>query len=261
MNQSAATVEFKANRNVSASTSVDPEEVARFERLASAWWDPQGVFWPLHGLNRFRSSYLLDVLTDAKVPGSLVGRTVLDIGCGGGLLSEEMARAGAQVTGIDVVGRNVEIARRHANESGLCIDYLNSTAEQLAASGQRFDIVLNMEVVEHVSDLGGFLEACAELVRPGGQMVVSTINRTALAWLFAIFGAEYVLRWLPRGTHQWPRFVKPDELKDWLEDSGLHLKRQVGVRVNPFNRSFHLSRNLQVNYMALYERSPGLQPD
>ena len=261
MNHPAETAGLATNAPLPASTSVDPEEVVRFERLADAWWDPQGVFWPLHGLNRFRSVYLLDLFGDVTSPRPLAGRTVLDIGCGGGLLSESMARAGAHVTGIDVVARNVEIARRHAEESGLSIDYLNSTAEQMAASGKRFDIVLNMEVVEHVSELGGFLEACGQLVGPGGQIMVSTINRTALAWLFAILGAEYILRWLPRGTHQWRRFVKPGELKDWLEQAGLQLEHQVGVRVNPFNRSFHLSRNLRVNYMALYRRSPSFQPD
>ncbi len=256
MSRAAATMGQGTHGGLSRTTSIDPEEVARFERLANAWWDPEGVFWPLHKLNRFRSSVLLQHLTESAGRNPLSGRTVLDIGCGGGLLSEEMARAGAQVTGIDVVGHNVEIARRHAEVSGLKINYLHSEAEQLVALGHRFDIVLNMEVVEHVNNLGGFLKACAQLVSPGGQMVISTINRTALAWLFAIFGAEYVLRWLPRGTHQWRKFVKPIELKDELENAGLQLNSQFGVRVNPFNRSFHLSRSLRINYMALYQRSP-----
>ena len=198
--------------------NVDPEEAARYAALASTWWDPRGPFWPLHRLNALRTEYLRQELSRmfAREPGKntpLAGLEVLDVGCGGGILSESMARLGARVHGIDVVERNIAIAAGHAADSGLEVRYETCTVSSLVARGLAYDVVLNMEVVEHVPDVKAFMADCAHLVKPGGAMAVATINRTPRAWLFAIFGAEYVLRWLPRGTHQWRRFVTPLEVE------------------------------------------------
>ena len=179
---------------------------------------------------------------------------MLDIGCGGGILSEAMARLGARVVGIDVVERNIAIARLHAETSGVAVEYRHVAAETLAGQGERYDVVLNMEVVEHVADLPGFLQAGGQLVRPGGLMVIATLNRTALSWLFAIIGAEYILRWLPRGTHRWRRFPKPRELERLLARDGLRVTARTGVRVNPFTRCFRLTRLMAVNYMLVAEK-------
>jgi 2-polyprenyl-6-hydroxyphenyl methylase/3-demethylubiquinone-9 3-methyltransferase len=245
--------------NPTHSPSADPDEVRRFTALADRWWDPSGPFWPLHTLNRLRSAWLAGHLAPlaagtgtAQAP--LRGLRVLDIGCGGGILAESMARLGASVTGIDIVERNVLIARRHALLSGLAIDYRATGVEPLAASGVRFDAVLNMEVVEHVTGVDPFLDACATLVRPGGAMAVATINRTPLAWLTAIVAAEYLLRWLPRGTHHWSKFPKPHEVERALVRNGLAVTARTGVGVNPLTRRMHLSRSLAVNYMLLAVR-------
>jgi 2-polyprenyl-6-hydroxyphenyl methylase/3-demethylubiquinone-9 3-methyltransferase len=231
--------------------SVDPEQVAFYTRLADTWWDPDGPFWPLHVLNRLRARWIVERLAgvpDADAP--LAGLRVLDIGCGGGLLSEAMARAGAEVTGIDVTERNVEVARLHAERAGISVRYRHVAAETLAAEGAAFDVVLNMEVVEHVADLSGFLDACAALVRPDGHMFVATLNRTLAGFVIGIVGAEYVARVLPKGTHQWSRFVRPEELAGHLGRGGLSIEARTGVRVNPFARRMTLTSWLGVNYMV-----------
>ncbi len=240
--------------------SVDPEEVAYYSRLAHTWWDATGPFWPLHRLNGVRVSWLRRHFlhhfgSDALGPLPLAGVAMLDIGCGGGILSESMARLGAAVTGIDVVEKNIRVATLHAAEQGLTIDYRVESAEGLAEEGVQFDVVLNMEVVEHVADLPGFMDACCALVRPGGLMAVATLNRTFVSWLFAIVGAEYVLRWLPRGTHRWRRFVTPAETEQLLIAGGLAPIDSSGVRVNPFTRQLHLTGYQGVNYMVLAEKS------
>lgn len=245
-----------------AASSVDPNEVAYYQRLADLWWDHSGPFWPLHRLNALRIGYVRDAACrnlglDPRAPRPLAGVRVLDIGCGGGLLSESVARLGALVHGIDPTERNIVIARQHLAVSGLEVHYQATTAEALAAQGARYDLVLNMEVVEHVADLEGFLAACATLVRPGGVMVVATINRTALSWLFAIVGAEYVLGWLPRGTHRWDRFRRPAEVARQLAAHGLRRVGQRGVRVNPLTRRFALSRWVGVNYMLVAVKEAG----
>ncbi len=241
---------------MTTNSSIDPNEVAYYERLAHSWWDASGPFWPLHRLNELRVDYLRHCLSehfnrDALAPLPLTGLRILDIGCGGGILSEAMARLGASVEGVDVVERNIVIARHHAQETGLDIQYRMVSAEALRAEGTTYDVVLNMEVVEHVSDLRAFLHACCQLVNPGGSMAIATINRSFLSWLFAIAGAEYILRWLPRGTHQWRRFPKPKELEQLIARDGLRVNAKTGVRVNPFTRSFALTPIMAVNYMLV----------
>ena len=238
---------------------IDPNEVAFFEKLAHRWWDEQGPFWPLHKLNRFRVDYIRAQLCrlfarEATAPRPLEGLRLLDIGCGGGILSESMARLGAQVTGTEITEKNVRVSQLHADWSGLEIDYRLATVHDLAAAGETFDAVLNMEVVEHVEHLPDFLADCARLVRPGGVMVVATINRTPLAWLMAIIGAERIMGWLPKGTHHYRKLVKPEELMQGLGDQLVPLDR-TGVRVNPFNRAFSFSRSMAVNYMMLFRRT------
>jgi len=240
-------------------TSIDPAEVAHYTALAGTWWDKKGPFWPLHRLNELRIVYIRDMLCrhlhrDASVPSPLAGIRALDIGCGGGILSESMAALGATVHGIDVVERNIGIARTHARQSNLDVHYQAISAETLAQQGARYDVVLNMEVVEHVADLPGFLRACSALVKADGLMFVATINRTPLSWLTAIIGAEYILRWLPRGTHRWQRFPKPEELEQLLSNNGLRLIARTGVRVNPFTRHMSLTSFMGVNYMLLAEK-------
>lgn len=250
---------MEAARQVSTTGSVDPREVEHYRRLAETWWDPAGPFWPLHRLNDVRVPWIRERVRRhfAAEPGAerpLAGLTVLDIGCGGGLLSESMARLGASVHGIDVVDRNIAIAEEHAAESGLDIRYEHVTAEELAQRRHRYDVVLNMEVVEHVADLPGFLAAACDLLKTRGQMFVATINRTPLAWLFAIFGAEYVLRWLPRGTHRYRLLRKPAEVQALLERDGLRVQDRTGVRVDPFRKTLSLTGNMRVNYMLCASR-------
>lgn len=240
--------------------TVDPDEVARFAAMAEQWWDPRGKFRPLHELNPTRVKYIRDRALshfgrDAGA-GSLkplAGLRVLDIGCGGGLLCEPLARLGAQVTGIDAATKNIEIARLHAGQAGLEIDYRVQTAEELVGR-ESFDIVLSMEVVEHVADPALFLKSCAQLVRPGGMLVAATLNRTARSYALAIVGVEYVLRWLPRGTHDWKKFLRPSELARGLRNGGLAVREIVGVSFNPINRSWSLSSDLAVNYMVMAEK-------
>ena len=242
-----------------ASPSVDPDEVARFGRMAARWWDANGPMRALHRLNPVRLAYLRDAACrsfgrDARAPFPLSGLTVLDVGCGGGILSEPLARLGATVTGLDPAAGNIAVAKRHAQEAGLAIDYRGETVEQVAARGERFDMVLAMEVVEHVFDVDAFVEACGRAVKPGGLLGLSTINRTMRAFALAIVGAEYVLRWLPRGTHEWDKFVTPDELEDAVTRAGLSVTGVSGVVYNPLRDAWTLSRDTSVNYMALAER-------
>jgi len=241
-------------------TSIDPNEVAFYERLSDLWWNLAGPFWPLHRMNSLRVHYVRDMLTqhfgvDGALPSPLAGLRVLDIGCGGGILSEAVARMGCDVHGVDVADKNVRIARTHAGQSGLMINYETASAEILAGRGEQYDVVLNMEVVEHVAELAFFLDACMRLVKPGGLMVIATINRTLASWLGAIVMAEYVLRWLPQGTHRWRRFPKPVELENLLVGGGLSVIARTGVRVNPFGPSFHLTAYMGINYILVAEKS------
>lgn len=242
-----------------AATTVDPAEIERFSRIAEAWWDPSGKFAPLHRLNPLRIGYIRDQAArhwrrDALSGGPMAGLDLLDIGCGGGLLSEPMTRLGAGVTGIDASERNVAIARQHADKQGLAIDYRVQSAEALVEEGRQFDIVLALEIVEHVTDAGLFLKSCGRLVKPGGLLFLSTLNRTAKAWALAIAGAEYVMRWLPRGTHDWRKFLKPSEAVDGLRAGGIETREIVGVIYNPLSRAWSLSkRDLDVNYMLYGE--------
>ena len=238
--------------SVTTATTTNQQELRRFNELAATWWDPAGPMWPLHKLNGVRLPFILDALAaqglaDRRGQNPLQGLQVLDIGCGAGLLSESLAALGARVTGVDPAERNIEIARSHASEMGLDIDYRHGSVESL---GERaFDIVLNMEVVEHVENLEVFMQRCCELTRPGGMQFLATINRNALSWLVAIFGAEYVLRWLPRGTHQWRKFVKPAEAQALLRQGGLDVLATRGVSVNPITRAYRVTEFAGVNYM------------
>jgi 2-polyprenyl-6-hydroxyphenyl methylase/3-demethylubiquinone-9 3-methyltransferase len=245
------------------SPTIDPDEVARFDRLARDWWDPKGPMRPLHRLNPLRLQYIRDEACrrfsrDARSARPLEGLTVLDVGCGGGMLSEPMARLGAAATGLDPAPANVAVARLHAERSGLSIDYREDGVEAVAARGERFDLVLAMEVVEHVADVPAFVAACCRTVEPGGLLVMATINRTLRAYALAIVGAEYVLGWLPRGTHQWEKFVTPDELEDAIRAGGLSVSDVRGVVYDPFSDGWALARDTGVNYMIAAERgAPG----
>jgi 2-polyprenyl-6-hydroxyphenyl methylase/3-demethylubiquinone-9 3-methyltransferase len=241
--------------DAAAGPSVDPAEIARFAAMADEWWDPTGKFRPLHKFNPVRLGYIRDRLSahfgrDPLAPRPLDGLRVLDIGCGGGLVCEPMARLGAAVTGIDASAKNIGIASNHAGRMGLAVDYRHTTAEALVAAGERFDVVLSLEVVEHVADPSRFLADCGTLVRPGGAMVVATLNRTPKAILLAIVGAEYVLGWLPRGTHEWRKFVRPGEVADALRGPGLAVADMTGVSFNPILDVWRLGRDLDVNYMV-----------
>ncbi|MGL4396933.1 MAG: bifunctional 2-polyprenyl-6-hydroxyphenol methylase/3-demethylubiquinol 3-O-methyltransferase UbiG [Hyphomicrobium sp.] len=238
-----------------AGATLDPEEVARFSRLAAEWWNPVGKFRPLHQIGPPRLSFIRDAAErhfglDPKSARPLSGLTALDIGCGGGLVSEPLARLGARVTGIDPAERNIAIARGHAEPQGLAIDYRATRIEDIAAAGEQYDIVACLEVVEHVPDVAAFIAECAKAVRPGGLIVLSTINRTFKAWALAIVGAEYVLRWLPRGTHQWDRFVTPAELAQHCEAAGLTAPRFAGMAYNPLRDDWTLASDTDVNYLA-----------
>ncbi len=240
--------------------TVDPREVEYYTNLAATWWDTTGPFWPLHKLNALRLDYIRDHLCrrfdcDAGGAAPLAGLRVLDVGCGGGILAESMAQLGAQVTGIDVVEKNIRIAQLHAASGNLDIDYRQVTASEMADTGQVFDVVLNMEVVEHVADVEAFMRDCNRLVADGGVTFVATINRTWLAWLFAIVGAEYILRWLPRGTHRWTMFRKPAEIEALLRQGGIDVADRVGVAANPFARTLRLVGSTHVNYMMFCKRA------
>lgn len=243
-----------------ASTTIDPAEVARFEQIAETWWDPDSPMKVLHKFNPVRLAYIRDEACrrfgrDPRSARSLEGLTVLDVGCGGGVLSEPLARLGARVTGLDPAPTNISVARLHAERAGVPVDFRNETVEAVVARGETFDMVLAMEVVEHVADVQAFVKACAQAVKPGGCLVMATINRTLRSFASAIVGAEYILRWLPKGTHEWDRFVTPGELTDALGQAGFGVNDLTGVGYNPLRDSWSLSRDLSVNYMLLASRT------
>ncbi|WP_321333917.1 bifunctional 2-polyprenyl-6-hydroxyphenol methylase/3-demethylubiquinol 3-O-methyltransferase UbiG [Breoghania sp.] len=240
-------------------TTVDDAEVARFSAMADDWWDPTGKFRPLHKFSPVRLGYIKEHVsahygrkpTDTQ---ALKGLRCLDIGCGGGLLSEPMSRLGAAMVGVDPSPVNIEVARLHAERTGLDIDYRAATAEELAADGEMFDVIFNMEVVEHVADVPAYLEACAKMVKPGGLMFLATINRTLKAYALAIVAAERVLRWLPPGTHNYEKLVRPNEIEGPLTNAGMTLIEQCGVTYNPLFDRWGRSRDMDVNYMMLFTR-------
>lgn len=237
---------------VNASVTPIQREVNQFDALADVWWDDTGVMWPLHKLNQLRVPFISDAIHRHFRCSSLAELTVLDIGCGAGLLSEAMARLGAAVTGVDPAPRNIAMAKRHAKAEHLPIEYLEGDINEVKE--RVFDVVLNMEVIEHVDDLSGFMQACNAVVAPGGLHIVATLNRNLKSLVVAIVGAEYVLGWLPKGTHQWRQFVKPKELRSFLTDAGLSVLSEAGVAVNPFNRAYRITQNTSVNYMMVAER-------
>jgi 2-polyprenyl-6-hydroxyphenyl methylase / 3-demethylubiquinone-9 3-methyltransferase len=249
---------MQADPTESAAT-VDPAEIRKFERMAAEWWDPDGKFRPLHKLNPARLAYVRDVAVahfgrDLKAGRPLSGLRLLDIGCGGGLLTEPLTRLGATTAGVDPAPTNIEVARLHAALSNLAIDYRATTAEALVEAGELFDVVLAMEVVEHVADVGAFIDACAALVRPNGLLFVATINRTAKAFALAIVGAEYLLRWLPRGTHDYSKLVRPEELEAALKAAGLSIAGRTGVRYSPLTDRWSRTADMDVNYMLAAQK-------
>ena len=230
--------------------NVDPAEIAKFEALASRWWDPHSEFKPLHDINPLRLDFI------DKRAGGLAGKTVLDVGCGGGILSESMARLGARVTGIDMGEAPLAVAELHLKESGVRVDYRRISAEELASQQPgAFDVVTCLEMLEHVPDPASTVRSLATLVRPGGQVFVSTINRNPKSFLFAIVGAEYVLNLLPRGTHEYMKFIKPSELEQWLRAAGLGLRELTGMHYNPITKHYSLGPGVDVNYLAFAERA------
>jgi 2-polyprenyl-6-hydroxyphenyl methylase / 3-demethylubiquinone-9 3-methyltransferase len=238
-------------------STVDPDEIAKFSRLSAEWWNPNGKMAPLHKINPLRLTYIRDAAArkfqrNVRSLNCLSGLRILDIGCGAGLLCEPLTRLGAQVIGVDPSASNIAAARLHADKGHLSIDYRCTTVEEMDVR-ERFDLVLAMEVVEHVSDVGMFVSRCAAMLKPGGLMVVSTLSRTWKSFAFAIVGAEYVLRWLPRGTHQWDKFITPDELAKYLLDNRLVITEQTGVIYSPFADRWSLSSDTDVNYMVIAE--------
>ena len=237
-------------------STIDDQEIAKFEAMAAEWWDPNGKFKPLHMLNPCRLDYITRQIAaefgrDLTKTAPFTGLRILDIGCGGGLLSEPMARLGAEVVGADAAERNIPVARVHAEAQGLAIDYRHTTAEDIAAKGETFDVILNMEVVEHVAEPQAFLDACYTLLNPGGLMTCSTINRNPKSFAVAIVGAEYIMKWLPKGTHEWSKFITPDELCTMLSKAGLDPVDRTGFVFNPVAWSWSLSdRDLSVNYVT-----------
>jgi len=243
------------------SASIDPQEVERFSALAASWWDPKGAMAPLHRMNPTRLRFLRETLLrhfgrDPLGLKPFTGLRLIDIGCGGGLVSEPMARLGFAVTGIDASEANLAVAREHAQAGGLAIDYGAASIEAVAEGSERFDVALALEVVEHVADVDGFLAATAAVLRPGGMLIASTLNRTAKSYLFAIVGAEYVLRWLPRGTHRWDRFLRPSELGAGLRRSGLTLRELRGL-TRDLTGEWRVGTDLSVNYFAVATRTSG----
>ena len=236
-------------------SSINKKEIEKFSNMADEWWDPHGKFKPLHKFNPIRIKYIKENIieqfkTKNKV-NPLSGINILDIGCGGGLLSEPMSRLGANITGIDASIKNIKIAKLHANKNGLKINYICSSPEKLKIS-KKFDVILNMEIVEHVEDISFFLKSCSKLLKKNGLMFVATINKTLKSYLFAIVGAEYVLRWLPIGTHEWEKFVKPEELKDILTKNYLSLKKIDGMHFNIIKDEWSITNDISVNYIAKF---------
>ena len=245
--------------STSLTSSVDPAEVAKFSKLAAEWWDPSGKFAPLHKFNPVRLAFIREQAVarfqrDRQSLRPFEGLSLLDIGCGGGLLSEPMARLGFAVTGADASEKNIGTARAHAAQSGAQVDYRVATAEGLAEAGESFDVVLNMEVVEHVADVGAYLAACARLVKPGGITIVATINKTLKSLFLAKFAAEYVLQWMPKGTHDWNRFLAPENIQKSLQETGLTILKTQGVFFDVLTWDWRLSNDVDVNYMIVAAR-------
>jgi 2-polyprenyl-6-hydroxyphenyl methylase/3-demethylubiquinone-9 3-methyltransferase len=240
--------------------SVDPDEVERFSRIAAEWWNPHGKFGPLHRFNPVRLQFIRDECLvrfdrDPRARRPFEGLSLLDIGCGGGLLAEPMTRLGFSVLGVDASERNVAVASTHSAEQGLSIDYRAGAVEDLAAEGAGpFDVILNMEVIEHVAEPGDYLRACAGLLAPGGLMIVATLNRTLKAFALAKLGAEYVLRWLPAGTHDWAKFLRPDELRSFLAQQPVEIDGPFGITFNPLTGRWRPSSDCDVNYMMTVRR-------
>lgn len=252
-------VKDKLDHRGTSAVTVDPKEIERFAALAQEWWKPDGKFGPVHAFNAVRQAYIMDSLCrhfvrDETSQDALAGLRILDVGCGAGLLCEPLARRGAHVVGIDATSRNVDIARDHAAKGGLSIDYRHALADSLLQAGESFDAVLNTEVIEHVADQPQLMSDCCHLVRPDGTMIVATLNRTLRAFAKAIVGAEYVLRWLPKGTHDWRRFVKPDEISAMIAPHGFRAADVTGVSFNPVSNVWRLSKDASVNYMLAAER-------
>ena len=236
-------------------TSVNKKEIDKFSKMANEWWDPEGKFKPLHKFNPIRIKYIKEnIINNFKLKNKLrplSGINILDIGCGGGLLSEPMSRMGANVTGIDASDKNIKIAKLHSKKNKLKINYLCSSPEKLKIT-KKFDVILNMEIVEHVEDIDFFLKSCSKLLKKNGLMFVATINKTLKSYIFAIVGAEYVLRWLPIGTHEWEKFVKPEDLKKILMKYDLCLNKLEGMKFNIIKDEWSISRDLSVNYIAKF---------
>lgn len=253
-----------AKEKLSVDATIDLDEVDRFGRLGAEWWDPDGPMRALHKLNPVRVAYINELLCrhfpiegrprDWHSAEPLHGLTILDIGCGGGILSEPLARLGARMTSIDPSRRNIEAAKDHAARTNLVIDYRCMSAKALAAEGAKFDAVLAMEVIEHVRDVGQFLGQAATMVKPGGMLFVATLNRTWKSFAFGIIGAEYILRWVPQGTHDWNHFVTPEELATYLREAGLRIKGETGVIYDPLAGKWRLSHDVDINYMIAAQR-------
>ena len=240
-------------------SSLDPAEVEKFSKMAAEWWNPKGKFGVLHVFNPVRLAYIKEQVCarlslDPTLREPFKGLRFLDIGCGGGLLCEPMARLGALVVGVDPSDKNIKTASVHAAELELVIDYRVGTAEYLAAAGEKFDVILNMEVIEHVANPESFTRNCVSMMKPGGLMFVATLNRTLKSFALAIVGAEYVLRWLPKGTHEWEKFIKPEELKEWLVNSGAAVKAESGVTYHPIANEWRRAKDMDVNYMLVAQR-------
>ncbi|MGL1922424.1 MAG: bifunctional 2-polyprenyl-6-hydroxyphenol methylase/3-demethylubiquinol 3-O-methyltransferase UbiG [Hyphomicrobiales bacterium] len=246
------------------STTINPDDVANFVRIAEEWWDPKGKFAPLHKFNPIRLKYIqtklfehfsLQQKADFDPSQPYKNLRMLDIGCGGGLLTEPIARLGGNIVGADAAEKNISIASAHANEQGLEIDYRATTSEDLAADGEKFDVILNMEVIEHVSDVPLFLQSCVDMLNPGGIMFVATLNRNLKSFAMAIVGVEYVLGWLPKGTHNWSQFIVPKELQDMVEGLDLQMIDETGVKYNPLSDKFSLNADMSINYIQLFSRA------
>ena len=239
-------------------STVNQKEIEKFSKMADEWWDPNGKFKPLHRFNPIRIKYIKEnIINNFKIEANenpLRNIKILDIGCGGGLLSEPMTKLGATVTGIDASPKNIEIAKLHAKKNKLKINYVNCSPEKLPEQ-EKFDVILNMEIVEHVEDISLFLKSCSQLLKKEGLMFVATINKTLKSYMFAIIGAEYILRWLPIGTHEWEKFVKPDKLKNELLNYDLILEKLDGVKFNPIKNEWFLSKDTSVNYITKFVKN------